>query len=711
MAHANRNTAHDLMSKLGHGPTYHPTNVFDHRQDEMEVVSHSITTSPDESPFDIFRALHLLATRPNQRITLDAIHMSRPFVITDAQSPDENVIFVSDSWLALTKYNREEILGANCRLLQSPTGVVQAGAPRDYIKSTSAYELRRKIATGEEIQHTIINFKKGGEGFMNMLTIIPIPWDTRDTRFVFGFPTDVSSISVPANFQLDDVTMNSMARHLDLLDSIPAMASLISEQNLTDPSSPHFYPDVMDFIDDAQALRYRGQAEQHDNSSELLTRLVSGSSGAMVDSNNSERSRMILENTDGLVQVLSLKGTIAYISSSASDRYLGYPSAQLMGTSIEAICHPSDVVTALRDLKNAPSGSTIEMMFRLRRRDGQYVRFQNYGTSWNSGSRKWVVLIGYPQPAVALSKRSLGQSIGQGERDMWVKVSLSGLILHIFPNPQTALGIKAKDLVGTSFGNLIKDSNEREQFQSHLRAVQMDDVATMTLRLQSARGHNLPTQIAVHPGEINGSGGRPYSLLVQCRVLRFSAKDNGIVSHTTSNSDSKVLAHSQPGDSNQHYLLLFHPQELDVDDGTNDNSHDDKNENGGGESLQLECHRLSQQNQALARQLHELQRLSKQRRRFRSKGETFRGCANCHTRVSPEWRRGPSGDRDLCNGCGLRWAKMVVSTEISQQRDVPSECEQRVSQASGGYNKKVTYCSLPRTLTRIDMRFHQAKEE
>jgi hypothetical protein len=36
-------------------------------------------------------------------------------------------------------------------------------------------------------------------------------------------------------------------------------------------------------------------------------------------------------------------------------------------------------------------------------------------------------------------------------------------------------------------------------------------------------------------------------------------------------------------------------------------------------------------------------------------------CANCHTNNTPEWRRGPSGQRDLCNSCGLRWAKQVCS--------------------------------------------------
>lgn len=32
-------------------------------------------------------------------------------------------------------------------------------------------------------------------------------------------------------------------------------------------------------------------------------------------------------------------------------------------------------------------------------------------------------------------------------------------------------------------------------------------------------------------------------------------------------------------------------------------------------------------------------------------------CTDCGTTESPEWRKGPSGPKTLCNACGLRWAK------------------------------------------------------
>ncbi|RDA90018.1 hypothetical protein CP533_0885 [Ophiocordyceps camponoti-saundersi (nom. inval.)] len=45
-------------------------------------------------------------------------------------------------------------------------------------------------------------------------------------------------------------------------------------------------------------------------------------------------------------------------------------------------------------------------------------------------------------------------------------------------------------------------------------------------------------------------------------------------------------------------------------------------------------------------------------------------CTDCGTLDSPEWRKGPSGPKTLCNACGLRWAKKEKkrnNTSVSQQ--------------------------------------------
>ncbi|KAL1969564.1 hypothetical protein VTN77DRAFT_9002 [Rasamsonia byssochlamydoides] len=42
-------------------------------------------------------------------------------------------------------------------------------------------------------------------------------------------------------------------------------------------------------------------------------------------------------------------------------------------------------------------------------------------------------------------------------------------------------------------------------------------------------------------------------------------------------------------------------------------------------------------------------------------------CTDCGTLASPEWRKGPSGPKTLCNACGLRWAKKEKKRQGSLQ--------------------------------------------
>ena len=76
-------------------------------------------------------------------------------------------------------------------------------------------------------------------------------------------------------------------------------------------------------------------------------------------------------------------------------------------------------------------------------------------------------------------------------------------------------------------------------------------------------------------------------------------------------------------------------------------------------SWQFELRQMEKINRILAEELGGLLSNKKKRKRRKGVGNIVRDCANCHTRNTPEWRRGPSGQRDLCNSCGLRWAKQV----------------------------------------------------
>jgi PAS domain-containing protein len=104
--------------------------------------------------------------------------------------PDTPIVYCSEPFEVLTGYKSDEILGNNRRFLQSPDGIVERGVRRRHTDDRTVFELKTRISAKEETQTTILNYKKGGESFDNILTTIPIRWDTDDVRFIVGFQVD-----------------------------------------------------------------------------------------------------------------------------------------------------------------------------------------------------------------------------------------------------------------------------------------------------------------------------------------------------------------------------------------------------------------------------------------------------------------------------------------------------------------------------------------
>jgi hypothetical protein len=47
------------------------------------------------------------------------------------------------------------------------------------------------ITARQEAQISLINYRRGGQPFMNLLTIIPITWDSDQVKFYVGFQVDL----------------------------------------------------------------------------------------------------------------------------------------------------------------------------------------------------------------------------------------------------------------------------------------------------------------------------------------------------------------------------------------------------------------------------------------------------------------------------------------------------------------------------------------
>jgi len=101
-------------------------------------------------------------------------------------------------------------------------------------------------------------------------------------------------------------------------------------------------------------------------------------------------------------------------------------------------------------------------------------------------------------------------------------------------------------------------------------------------------------------------------------------------------------------------------------------------------SWQFELRQMERNNRLLAEELAALVQSKKKRKRRKIGGHLQQDCANCHVKTTPEWRRGPSGKRDLCNSCGLRWAKQVSQGSSDSSKPRKKHAAWSSSESSSG---------------------------
>ena len=143
------------------------------------------------SGFDMLGVLTRVASRPKPQINIGAVDMSCAFVVCDVTQHDLPIVYCSDVFERLTAYTKHEILGRNCRFLQAPDGKIQAGVKRKYVDDQSVLRIKNMITQRQETQISLINYRKGGQPFMNLLTMIPIAWDSDEMKYYVGFQVDL----------------------------------------------------------------------------------------------------------------------------------------------------------------------------------------------------------------------------------------------------------------------------------------------------------------------------------------------------------------------------------------------------------------------------------------------------------------------------------------------------------------------------------------
>ena len=107
-------------------------------------------------------------------------------VISDARQTDTPIVFVNEHFLDVTGYSREEVVGRNCRFLQT-----RADGTRDDDQE-GVRHLARSIAAEEAVHVRIRNYRKDGTMFWNDLFVTPIQNEAGQVTHFVGVQNDIT---------------------------------------------------------------------------------------------------------------------------------------------------------------------------------------------------------------------------------------------------------------------------------------------------------------------------------------------------------------------------------------------------------------------------------------------------------------------------------------------------------------------------------------
>ncbi|KAF9239897.1 hypothetical protein BU15DRAFT_46272 [Melanogaster broomeanus] len=307
------------------------------------------------SGLDVVAILSRVINRSNPTIHLGPVDFSCSFTIADVRRHDCPIVYASPMFYRLTGYSEHEVLGRNCRFLQSPTGYVSRGEPRRFASPEAISYMHKSLCSSKECQTSLVNYRKGGQAFINLVTVIPLRGGVHNT------PEEVDEVVYHVGFQ---VNLTEQPNHIleKLRDGSNcvnySMRGISGDLVLTGlGQGKHGH---MMSVAVSKELRNLIADTTFTDSVPISTGTnVSGTTGtagagSMPIPISPSLSLLLLELLPDFLLVLSLKGSFLYVAPSVR-LVLGYEPHELVGRGISDICHPADLVPLMRELKE---GST-----------------------------------------------------------------------------------------------------------------------------------------------------------------------------------------------------------------------------------------------------------------------------------------------------------------------------------------------------------------
>ncbi|KAG9294150.1 hypothetical protein G9A89_021509 [Geosiphon pyriformis] len=561
--------------------------------------------------FDMLGVLARVAARPNPQINIGPVDMSCSFLVVDARKYDYPIVYASHTFEKLTGYSNSEIIGRNCRFLQAPDGHVALGSRRRYTDNNAVYHIKSHMISGKECQASIINYRKGGQPFINLVTVIPITWDSEEIAYFVGFQVDLVEQPNAILEKMKDGTYVVNYQLMNLPTYIPPTSFLGP-----DASVDEYFREM------SAVMPFPASPEVFD--------LIGGNA----DTEVSKRlwNKMLLEHSDDFIHVLSLKGIFLYCSPS-SRRMLEYEPDELVGKSLSTICHPSDIVPVMRELKESSNGvEAVNLVYRIRRKNTGYMWLEAHGKLHleQGKGRKCVILSARERPVYKLMWKDLQINGGISDHEFWAKISLDGLYLYASSACQSTLGYTPEELVGTSLYHLVR-SDRTTDITRALSEARIGVSVNLKHTIHKKNGQYVDVVSTFYPGD-SGPNQKPSFVICQSKEVIPEPRRRSSSAATTPNTQTSPITSSGSPDGSSSFssssggstpTQSVHLRNVSIEHADSDNIFEEL-DTTRSTSWQYELHQMRLTNKKLREELEAI-RHSKKKRKKRSASSSNKG--------------------------------------------------------------------------------------
>nr|AML78517.1 putative LOV domain-containing protein [Streptocarpus ionanthus] len=223
--------------------------------------------------------------------------LQQTFVVSDATQPGCPVVYASSGFFSMTGYNSNEVIGKNCRFLQGPS-----------TNQKEVDKIRNTLTMGTSYCGRLLNYKKDGTPFWNLLTIIPIKDGEGMVVKFIGMQVEVSKYTEGVNDEA--LRPNGLSKSLIRYDARQMEKALgsIAEvvQTLKDPRSH-----MMSYFSDNTECEKLSLDYMLPGAAETDIRDISRSGSLHSTSNKTQKS--------GLISFKGFKGKLSNNAASFSE--------------------------------------------------------------------------------------------------------------------------------------------------------------------------------------------------------------------------------------------------------------------------------------------------------------------------------------------------------------------------------------------------------